>query len=115
MAKETGDQCLNIDDLISRETFKQLCLEKNFYPEIIAYLLKECPSAIPWISTDVELPEADFEEYFARNGEYPSYMVKIREGVEAAMLHFDGEVWHDERGEVYVVDYWQHLLPVPKE
>lgn len=113
MPKEKGYKALEIDDLISRETFKQLCLKRGFFPALISQALKDCPAALLWHDTSVQLPEADFATYFKLNREYPSYNVKIREGEEQTMLHFDGQLWHDEEGNIYHVTHWTELLPMP--
>ena len=68
-----------------------------------------------WISVKDRLPEADFEEYFRINSEYPHYLVKIREGVTACILDYNGKEWVDDYYTPYTVTHWMPLPEPPKE
>ena len=70
-----------------------------------------------WVSVDERLPitREEAEKYFEIDSAYPQFIVKIKEGVTAGMLEFDGEDWFDVNGYVYNVTHWMKLPDPPKE
>ena len=83
--------------------------------DIADHLIANGVTVQEWIPVAEGLPVADFEEYYRVNGEYPSYLVKIREGVIASVLEFTGEEWRDTEGNSYNVTHWMPLPAPPEE
>lgn len=68
-----------------------------------------------WISVKERLPEEDFDGFYDKNGEYPTFIVMIDVGVIPATLQFNGTEWIDEDSNVYNVTHWMPLPEPPKE
>ena len=68
-----------------------------------------------WISVDERLPKDEVNTYRGENnGEYPEYIVMVKDAKVPTVLVFEGEFWVDDDGAVYNVTHWMPM-PAPPE
>lgn len=102
------DKNISLRAATERVKFLAPIIGQNGVKAVVA-TLQRIPTG-GWISTADRLPYAELDEYMAKYGEIPVFLVMIKGAVEPTAIRFDGEYWCDYDDNAYAVTHW---MPMP--